>query len=177
MDPTRVVGDWIFVSFPYAMSGDIVSMFNDATYGGGGDDWDIAKWYDVTDASDPWKTYNKAYPTLSDMPLLITNNMGIWLRISSAAGDDVITTGVQGAYSETAVDIDLYAGWNMVSYPSATPIDADVTLGPTGADWIAVYDSAAPFVLDYDDLSLVSMTPGNAYWIHVPADTTWTVNV
>ena len=152
------------------MSGDINTVLADAS--GGGTTWDLAKWYNANDASDPWKTYNPAYPTLTDMPT-ITNSMGVWLHLT--ASDGILTTGVSGAYSAGPVVITLYAGWNLVGYPSATPMAADASLFGTGADWIAVYDAAAPFVQDYDDLSLVTMSEGNAYWVHVPATTAWTV--
>ena len=42
---------------------------------------------------------------------------------------------------------------------------------------IAIYDDTQLYLIrDVTDLSTVTMTAGNAYWIHVTADTTWTVD-
>ena len=105
----------------------------------------------------------------------ITNAMGLWLRISNVVGGDgLITTGITGDYSSSAVEITLYPGWNLVGYPSISEIDADITLGPTGADGIAEYQDTAPYISD-EALADVFMEEGKAYWVHVPFLTTWNV--
>jgi hypothetical protein len=169
-------GDWVFVSFPYVMSGNIVDVLNDATNGDGQTTWDIAKWYDPT-SNNPWKTYSTiGAASLNDMPTF-SHTMGVWLRLVTNGGDNFITTGFTGDYSGSAVVINLEAGWNLVGYPSDTNRQADVALSGTGADMIGVYQAAAPYVADVSALNTVTMIEGNAYWVHVTSATTWTVGV
>jgi hypothetical protein len=44
----------------------------------------------------------------------------------------------------------------------------------TGADRVAVYDMASPYIKEVG--STYVMKPGEGYWVHVPADAVWTVN-
>ena len=168
---SAAIGDWVFVSFPYAMSGDIATMLNDD---GGGDNWDIAKWYDTNDTVNPWKTHSVNNPGLSDMPVM-TNSMGVWLHISGI-DDGIITTGFTGDYSGSAVGITLQPGWNLVGYPSATGENAFDSLLGLGVNWIGEYQAASPYINDESDLTQVDLSEGNAYWIHVDALTVWTVD-
>ena len=161
---------WVFVSFPFVMSGDIATVLTDSD---GTTEWDIAKWYDPQDANNPWKTYSVNNPGLNDMPV-VTNNMGMWLHIT--VNDGILTTGTVGDYSASPVDITLYPGWNIVGYPSATGENAFDSLLGLGVNWIAEYQETSPFVADYSDLTQVDMSEGNAYWVHVDALTVWTVN-
>jgi hypothetical protein len=91
-------------------------------------------------------------------------------------GDNHITTGQEGVYPAVPVNIDLFNGWNMVSYPSATARLASTTL-PAQADTVAVFDSGQPYgIRDETVLTGVTLTEGNAYWVHVTADCTWQVD-
>ena len=161
---------WVFVSFPFAMSGDIATVLTDAV---GTTAWDIAKWYDPTNVTDPWRTYSVNSPGLSDMPM-VTNNMGLWLHIT--VNDGTLTTGIVGDYSAVPVDVTLQPGWNLVGYPSITGENAFDSLLGLGVNWIAEYQAGTPYIVDYSDLTQVDMAEGNAYWIHVDALTIWTVN-
>ncbi len=98
--------------------------------------------------------------------------MGLWVHITSN-GDGFLT--VQGNEPVTTI-IDLYAGWNLVSYPSETDRWASDALLGMGADWVAVYDPATPYIKDEDILGTVNMSPGNAYWVHVTADVEWSLD-
>ena len=164
-------GEWAFVSFPYIMSGNIQTIFDDSVSGGGGTTWDIAKWYDPADFSDPWKTYNINSLGTSDMPI-VCHTMGIWLHLT--ATDGTLSTGITGDYSASAVDIMLETGWNLVGYPSATPRLASDTL-PVQADMIAIYQSSAPYIIGITDLASATMSEGNAYWVHVTSNVVWSV--
>ena len=165
-------GSWVFVSFPYAMTGDIETVLTDAD---GGTTWDIAKWFDANDTLHPWRTHSRNSPGLSDMPML-TNSMGIWLHLTAHDGG-VLTTGIDGDYSAAPVGVTLYPGWNLVGYPSAIGENAFDSLLGTGADRIAEYQAASPYIVDESDLTQVDLAEGNAYWIHVDAFVIWTVDV
>ena len=157
---------WNFVSFPLVASGSPDVILNDL---GSDTTWDIVKWYDPTDTNNPWKTYRMGAST-NDL-LLVDNCMGLWVHIT-APGDEILT--VQGL-APTSTDIDLYPGWNLVSYPSATNEQAFDSLLGMGVNWVAVYDSVSPFIRDESNLNTITMSQGNAYWIHVDAFTVWTV--
>ena len=165
-------GDWAFVSFPYPMSGNIDAILDDSVYGGGGTTWDVAKWYNPLDATDPWKTYRFGAST-NDLAT-IDNTMGIWIRLT--ATDGTLSTGLTGDYSGAAVNINLFSGWNLVSYPSATSRQGDATLPPE-ADFVAYYDGGAAYLITADAApGAVTFSEGNAYWVHVASDTVWSVN-
>ena len=169
-------GDWVFISYPISISGNVQDVLNDATNGDGGTTWNIAKWYDATDPVDPWKSYNPARPASANDLAIIDITMGIWLHLTANGGDQLLTTGVTGDYSGASVDIDLWNGWNLVSYPSATDRTAAATL-PGEADMVAVYDGGEPYLVrDVTNLNTVTMTEGNAYWVHVTSDTVWSVD-
>ena len=87
----------------------------------------------------------------------------------------MLTTGVQGAYPAATVNINLFAGWNLVSYPSATPSLASATL-PAEADMVSYYNSGAPYLVTDALPNAVTFSEGNAYWVHVTSDTVWSVN-
>jgi hypothetical protein len=167
-------GDWVFISFPIAVSGNIESVLNDALNGDGLTTWDIAKWYNPQDAIDPWKTY-RVGGEFNDLAT-INSAMGVWLHLTANSGDQTLTTGMIGDYSAVAVNVNLWAGWNLVGYPSATAQLASATLPVLYADMISVYIASSPYVSDTTDLSSVTMSHGNAYWVHVTADCVWTVN-
>ncbi len=163
---------WVFVSFPHAVSGNIQAMLNDATLGDGATTWTVAKWYNPQTPNDLWKTY-RVGSTVNDLAT-ISNLMGVWLWITANGGDQHLTVGVNGDYSSTAVTVNLYTGWNMVGYPSATSRAESATL-PAAADFVAVWQAATPYITQHAKGAAL-MAAGNAYWVHVTADCTWTVD-
>ena len=168
----KSANSWVFVSFPSVMSGAINTILNDATAGDGLTTWTVAKWYNPQTPNDPWKTY-RVGGTSNDMPTL-TNTMGVWLWITANGGDQKLTLSSYAANSTGTVNINLYVGWNMVGYPSATSRLASSTL-PAVADWVSVWQVASPYLTDYSNKALVTMSAGNAYWVHVTADVMWAV--
>jgi hypothetical protein len=167
----KTAGTWVFVSFPHAISGNIQTLLNDAALGDGQTAWTVAKWFNPQTPADPWKTYRSG-SAVNDMPT-ITNTMGVWLWLTVNGGDQMLTLSSSGSYSATAVNINLYTGWNLVGYPSATGRTESVTL-PAAADLVATWQAASPFITDHAK-GAATMSHGNAYWIHVTADCTWTV--
>ncbi|MBA3046446.1 MAG: immune inhibitor A [Candidatus Thermoplasmatota archaeon] len=159
----RIAGDWAFVSFPVAVSDNIETILDDPVT-----DWDVAKtWYNGT-----WLTYRKGATTNTFST--INNQMGVWIHLT-ADGGSKLSLGIAGPLPPVPVQIPLYAGWNMVGYPSETNIAANLALAGTGATIISVYTPTTPFIQDYTDLASVTMTHGEAYWVFVPSGTTWDV--
>ncbi|MFO7618618.1 MAG: S8 family serine peptidase [Thermoplasmata archaeon] len=160
-------GSWVFVSYPSGLTGSIQAVLNDATSGDGQTTWSVAKAYD--NQNKRWLTYRAGYPSTLTA---IDNTMGVWLKLDANGGDKKLTLS-EYAVPPASTDIYLYAGWNMVGYPSATARTASATL-PAQADVVSVWQAAAPYVSDSDP-STVTMSQGNAYWVHVTADSLWTV--
>jgi hypothetical protein len=159
----KTAGQWVFVSFPIAITGSIQTILNDAQT-----TWDVAKWYNGQ--TKVWTSYRatgtQTIPTM-------TNQMGVWLHLTANAGDFMLTTATTGLYPTAAVNINLYAGWNMVGYPSATARLGSATL-PVEATAVSVWQAGTPYISDSTP-GAVTMTEGNAYWVQVSADCVWTV--
>jgi len=175
--PTPLSGstsNWFFISVPLDISGDLATVFDDTAYGDGGTTWDYIQWYDPTDVSDPWKSYSIYRPDTLNDNVNVDNTMGFWIHLTSNDGDGVLTAG-QGTQPVTTT-IQLHAGWNLVGYPTQdeTRTISDVFWG-TGVDHIEVFDPSAPYRLKTVSPSHI-MQPGEGYWVHVAADTTWTVD-
>ncbi len=168
----KPANSWVYVSFPITISGNIQTILNDATLGDGATTWTVAKWYNPQTPLDPWKTY-RAGSTVNDLTT-INNAMGVWLWITANGGDQMLTTGLTGSYSASPVAVSLHTGWNMVGYPSATSRAESATL-PAEADFVAVWQAATPYITQHAK-GAAMMAAGNAYWVHVTADCTWTVN-
>ncbi|MBA3046599.1 MAG: S8 family serine peptidase, partial [Euryarchaeota archaeon] len=132
----RVAGDWAFVSFPIAISGNIETILDDPAT-----DWDVAKYWDAS--VQRWMTYRKGATT--NTFTIIDNQMGVWVHLTAVSGSK-LTTGVAGDYPSSQVQITLYAGWNMVGYPSQNPMTANLALAGTGATIISVYTSTTPYI-------------------------------
>jgi len=131
--------------------------------------WDyIQAWSQV--GSDHWKTNNIYRPDqLNDLTML-THKMGFWINITEP---NVILT-VEGQiplFTSTT----LYSGWSLVGYPSLTEKTVSEALAGTGYDAVEGFNATEPYRLTALADSYL-MTPGEAYWVHVPANTTWTVD-
>ena len=107
----------------------------------------------------------------------IDNTGGFWIHLTANGGDEMLTTGLEGVFPSGTTSINLYAGWNLVGYPSATSRLASDALAGTSADMIAYHNPVAPYRIDEtSDLSSIMMDHGNAYWVRVPADTVWNID-
>jgi hypothetical protein len=169
----KTANSWVFVSFPSGLTGNIQDLLTDA--GTGGDSsttWSVAKWYNPQTPADPWKTYRSG-GTANDMPS-ITNAMGFWLYITANGGDQMLTLSSYAAIPSSTV-ITLYAGWNLVGYPSSTATTG-ATL-PGAVDMLSVYSGSATYT-DYVGAAMdpIAISHGNAYFMHATATAPWTVN-
>jgi subtilisin-like proprotein convertase family protein len=163
-----VLPGWNLISFPVLASGSPLDVLDDM---GGDTTWDVVKWFNPLTPADPWKTY-RIGSSVNDLSN-IDNTKGLWVYITNVGSDSLLM--VQGAEPGITV-INLHAGWNLVSYPSLAIRAANVALSGTSADKIAFYQVASPYIMDTVNLATVNMQAGRAYWVHVTADCTWTVN-
>jgi len=166
--------NWFFISVPLDISGDLLTIFDDAAWGDGGTTWDYIQWYDSNDPSDPWNSYSIYRPPTLNDDVNVDNTMGFWIHLTSNDGDGVLTVG-EGSEPITTT-IYLQAGWNLVGYPSTTEgITMSDALWGTGIDRVDVFDPSSPYRLREIGPNYL-MKSGEAYWIHVAADTTWVVD-
>lgn len=129
--------------------------------------WDSVKYYTPLDASDPWKSYRSS-GTANDLAV-IDMTMGIWVHATANC-----TLSVQGEIRPTT-QITLYAGWNLVGYPSQTEMAVADALWGTGADRVEIFDPASPTLIMPVGPGYI-MRPGEGYWVHVSADTIWSID-
>ena len=133
--------------------------------------WTRAMWYDAASPGDPWKQYCTAWGGGMNDLRGVTPSVGIWLYVSVPGDGRIAIAGVQ----RNATSIALRAGWNLVGFPSLrTNLTMAVALWGTGADRVETFDASETYLTkvirpDYQ------LKPGEAYWIHVPSDTIWTV--
>jgi hypothetical protein len=172
---------WQLVSFPITATGDILTVFDDATWGDGGTTWTMMQWYNGSDGTDHWKTYYSHIPGMADLST-VNNNMGVWIFIETNGGDGLLSCGSGYEPSGTRT-ITLYPGWNLVGYPAVD--DSTYTVGnlktDTGATIVEGYLNS-PGPPDYNVQVLLDsyvLTRGEAYWVYidggasVPWDITW----
>jgi hypothetical protein len=132
--------------------------------------WDCIQVYNATDP-DHWKTNMSYRPDqLNDLTTL-NHRMGFWINVT----EPNVNLTVRGNISTTTT-IPLYAGWNLVGYPT---LNSTMTVGNalfgTTADRVEVFNSTDPYRTK-EVTSTYIMKPGEGYWVHVIADSIWTIN-
>lgn len=167
----HAVGEWVLVSFPIMVSGNPVTILNDSIYGDSGTEWD--RMYAWNSVNQRWLKYSKFMPSASTLTN-IDNTMGIWIHLSSNGGDQMLTMG-PATYPTVPTNITLNAGWNLIGYPSLTPRSA-LSLMPPAVDRMAIYSPISPYITDTTDISSVTMSPGNGYWVHATVTASVTIN-
>ena len=80
-----------------------------------------------------------------------------------------------GLLHQQSTSIPLYVGWNLIGYPSQNTETVANALWGTGATRVEKFDAPAPYRISEVGPTYV-MQPGEGYWVHVPADSTWTVD-
>jgi hypothetical protein len=155
---------WNLVSAPlefYSNSvSDVLSSINGK--------YSSVKCYSVPDNSDPWKTYRPG-SAANDLSY-IDNGMGFWVCATQNC-----TLTVYGQMPNSTA-INLYAGWNLVGYPTLNGgMTVAEALWGTGTDRVEAFDTASPSLIKEVGPTYV-MKPGEGYWVHVSADTIWVIN-
>jgi len=160
---------WNLISIPLKQSDtNIDSVLKDIA-----GQWDIIRYYNATDTNDHWETNATFKPNgLNDLSN-IDRKMAIWINITDVGDGYLTVTGT----SASSTSIPLYKGWNFVGYPTLNDTVAIAeALSGTGYDKVEGFDKdALPYYLKILSDDYV-MKPGEGYWIHVPADTTWIVD-
>jgi hypothetical protein len=178
IDITPAAGSdgWILVSFPSQIEGDPLIIITDAVDEGAGlVIWDIVQWYDPTSPpGTEWKTTATFKPPILNTFNYVNNTYSFWIHISSY-GDGILS--IEGALPSTGEFsiIPLYAGWNLVGYPSLTQKSVSDAFIGTGYDIAEGYDASDPYRTSVLPGSYM-MKPGEGYWVHVPADTVWVID-
>lgn len=128
-----------------------------------------AWYYDSLSAEWKWFMKDKTYSRgLSS----VDHTMGLWINVTEASS--LTVAGV--VPSQTSIQ--LYHGWNLVSFPSFnisyTVADLKVEIGATrveGMETMPPFPPSLLRVLGDGDL----LQAGYGYWVKVEADTTWVV--
>jgi parallel beta-helix repeat protein len=159
---------WNLISLPVRQLNESIDSVLESIAG----KWDYIQTYDASDVSDHWKS-NLIYRPVSLNDLTTMNHLkGYWINIT----EPNVTLTVKGDKFGSALSIPLYAGWNLVGYPTLnTTTTVANALWGTGADRVEVCDPTDPYMTK-EVGSTYLMKPGEGYWVHVPADTIWTVN-
>lgn len=133
--------------------------------------WDYIQAYNASDPADHWKSNNTFRPDQLNDLKTIDHTMGFWINITESN----VNLTVYGDMP-TTTNIPLFAGWNLVGYPSFNTNSISSALVGTGYDRpVEGYDPIAPYnLIQLSDFNL--MISGCGYWVHVPADTVWVVN-
>jgi hypothetical protein len=156
---------WNLISFPLIQSDESLDNVLRLIDG----KWDQIQIYDPL-APENWKSKCTFKPgQLNDFDSISHKN-GFWINITEPGVNLTIT-----GYEPVSVDIPLYAGWNLVGYPSLTTSTVYDALFDTGYDAVEGFNATAPYRISPLGDTYV-MNPGEAFWVHVPADTVWTVD-
>jgi parallel beta-helix repeat protein len=132
--------------------------------------WDCIQTYDSLTGT--WLSNNRHRPSqLNDLSAM-NHLKGYWINITEPG----VILMVKGDKFGSPLSIPLCAGWNLVGYPTLnTTTTVANALWGTGADRVEVCDPTDPYRTK-EVSSIYVMKPGQGYWVHVPADTTWLVN-
>ncbi|UCF08027.1 MAG: CehA/McbA family metallohydrolase [Thermoplasmata archaeon] len=158
---------WNLVSTPLVLSKtmpeDVLQTVNDTLR--------VAYYYDASDAMDHWKD------TESGDLQKLNNTMALWLYTN--ASDYLVTAG----QIPSSTVIDLYAGWNLVGYPSFIYRNLNDTLD--GVNWKNVQsyrsgNGGGRFLSNSTGKpdkfnSLGSLETGYGYWVQVSENCEWQV--
>ncbi len=130
--------------------------------------WDCIRAYDAI--NEIWLSNVTSRPdSLNDIQSL-NHKMGFWININETN----VNLTVRG-YMLSSTSISLYAGWNLIGYPSLNIETIANALWGTSADNVMVCDTSEPYNIKEVGPNYV-MQPGEGYWVHVPFDTVWVVD-
>jgi hypothetical protein len=134
--------------------------------------WDYALTFDRTINDGTWLSASIYRPGETNDFINLDHRMAFWFHIIDVGDGFINVTGTPPG--PTAIH--LYAGWNMVGYPTlngvTTIADAFASITYDSAEG---YSGTDPYQLQVLASDYV-MQPGEGYWIKVPTDTEWVVD-
>lgn len=148
----------VLVSFPLKMVNSSIEWAFKTT------NWDKARYYDQ--GTGEWLEYHKD-KNWNDL-LTVNQSMGIWVNVTSTA--PITSAGIV----PKSYTIPLAKGWNLVGFPRIDwGYSVNDLMTQTGADRVEAFDfGEQPYKL-YVLSGSTWLTPGEGYWIRVPANTLW----
>ncbi|MCK4758209.1 MAG: N-acetylmuramoyl-L-alanine amidase [Thermoplasmata archaeon] len=157
---------WNLISLPLIQSDESLNSVLQSIDG----KWDMILAYDGND-TDHWKTNITIRPdSLNDLSS-IDHRIGFWINITQ----ENVNLTVSGIEAEST-EIPLYAGWNLVGYPT---LNNSVTVSDafwgTGVTIVEVCNTSAPYDLMEVDPSYI-MQPGEGCWVYLASYTIWIVD-
>jgi hypothetical protein len=170
--PITLKPGWNLISFPYDVSNTNLNSVLNSING----KYDMVSSYDPLNTPSPWLHYNShKSPNLNQISIL-NNEMGFWIHNNQS--NDVDLT-IFGDSPSAPSQIQLYAGWNLVGYPSETKRVRDDAMNNLDfgedVDIIQWYDAQNEIYLNVNDGDFIES--GRGYFIHVKQDCIWTVNL
>jgi uncharacterized repeat protein (TIGR01451 family) len=163
-----VVAGWNLISLPLVPFN---TALPNALLDAGGDTlWDKVQWYNPLDPAH-WKSYNTGWPPQLNDLLSVNHTMGVWLHVTVVGDGFINVTGTQ----PSNVSIPLYAGWNMIGFPSqATTYTIGHLKADTGAT-IVETDTGNGFSDTVVLQDSYAMKAGEGYWVYIVSDNIWDV--
>jgi hypothetical protein len=136
--------------------------------------WDYAMAWDA--GNQKWISYVEGRPAIFNDLTDISNEMGFWLHTTANA-----RFATAGYVSD--MNVNLYAGWNLVPYPYAerlkttAEIEVDLVANCPGyvPGSLSIFDYSQPYGIDAPD-GTEQILSEEGFWIQVTTDTNWFVS-
>jgi hypothetical protein len=130
--------------------------------------------YDITDSSDPWKSYNPRLPNWTVQQLTHMSRLsGYWINMSQ----DVDYT-FNGSKKYTIIPLE--PGWNLVGYPNMINKSINESMSTVSFNMLKTYDPLTETMLVYVDgeinNTLYTTDTYKGYWINSTATQNWNLN-
>ena len=137
-------------------------------------EYDAVQWYNASDKKDPWKhNHTSKPPGLNDLKEL-NHTMGFWIHITNPGG---VLFDYNASKPMNSPEIPLFAGWNLVGFPSDNVLDTQDALNNleygTEVDSIWTYDAQAHIFVEMTGTDY--FRKGKGYWFHTGSDLIWQV--
>ncbi len=137
--------------------------------------WYDSVWlYNVTDTNDPWKHNHISKPSHMNDLWDLNHITGFWIHITNPGDTTFLYNGTQPTENQS---IPLYAGWNLVGYPSTIPRNRTDALNNIkfGSDVYRVrtYNTTTQRLEDVGEQDYFQI--GKGYWMHSKVEKVWNV--
>jgi len=124
-----------------------------------------------------WTKYDKDGPPFGNTLTDVDETKGLWVYVTGA------TTLVASGQEPISTSIQLYAGANLVSWPSLDTVSVETAFGPIWSQFSKVYayNAATSTWTKYDKNgpafgnTLTNLSPGLGLWVYVGSNCTWTI--